>query len=268
MRYLRRGLKGDDVQAWKIFLRGINPYSDIVVDDSFDDQTHEETREFQAQVGLNPIDGVVGKDTLAEALKLGFNPMIDDRVDVGPNWPAPPAGFSFLSSTERAQVFGTFKHVPAPTQGNPEGIRIVDDWVKNNIVSVVVPQLIGVIGAPKDGKILFHKKATNQLLSMFAAWEAAGLKDRILTYAGSWVPRYIRGSRSVLSNHAWGTAFDINAAWNMLGTTPALKGQKGSVRELVGIAYEHGFAWGGHFGYGQIGTKRSDGMHFEVARVI
>jgi hypothetical protein len=36
-------------------------------------------------------------------------------------------------------------------------------------------------------------------------------------------------------------------------------GQHGSVRELVSIANEHGFFWGGHF------DKRRDGMHFEVA---
>ena len=36
--------------------------------------------------------------------------------------------------------------------------------------------------------------------------------------------------------------------------------QKSSVRELVPIAHDHGFYWGGHF-------SRCDGMHFEVARV-
>ena len=46
----------------------------------------------------------------------------------------------------------------------------------------------------------------------------------------------------------------------MLGTTPALVGRKGSVRELVEIANANGFYWGGHF-------TRKDGMHFEVAQV-
>jgi hypothetical protein len=53
--------------------------------------------------------------------------------------------------------------------------------------------------------------------------------------------------------------FDINATFNPLGAQPALVGQHGSVRELVSIANEHGFFWGGHF------DKRRDGMHFEVA---
>ena len=83
----------------------------------------------------------------------------------------------------------------------------------------------------------------------------------VLTWAGSWVPRYIRGSRSRLSNHAWGTAFDINVPWNGLRRTPAFKGQKGSVRELVLIAAKLGFYWGGWF-------TRKDGMHFEVSKIL
>ena len=59
-----------------------------------------------------------------------------------------------------------------------------------------------------------------------------------------------------------GTAFDINVAWNGLGVQPALLGQKGSVRELVEIAFEHGFIWGGWF------TNRPDGMHFEAYKVL
>ena len=35
---------------------------------------------------------------------------------------------------------------------------------------------------------------------------------------------------------------------------------KGSVRQLVPIANELGFYWGGHF-------NRRDGMHFEMARI-
>jgi hypothetical protein len=38
-------------------------------------------------------------------------------------------------------------------------------------------------------------------------------------------------------------------------------GQKGSVRELVQIANNNGFYWGGHF-------SRKDGMHFEIAKVV
>jgi len=74
------------------------------------------------------------------------------------------------------------------------------------------------------------------------------------------VPSFIRGWRTTLSNQSWGTAFDINAAWNGLGRRPPLVGEKGSVRELVQLANQHGFYWGGHF------SKRPDGMHFEVGQ--
>lgn len=88
----------------------------------------------------------------------------------------------------------------------------------------------------------------------------AGLGDRVLSFAGSWVPRFVRGSTTNLSNHAYGSAIDINVPWNQLSTVPALKGKRGSVRELVPIANECGLYWGGHF-------NRADGMHFELARV-
>lgn len=261
MRYLKLGVRGPDVEAWGNFLRGIRPCSDLVVGEVFTAAMVTETKVFQRAVGLG-ADGVVGPKTMAEAMKVGYDPMEDDGDEEdGPNWPPKP-DFGQLGSADRAAVFGKFSFVPAPTQGNPEGIRIVDDWVQKSITSVVIPQLAGVPGAPKTGKIYFHRRAVPQLQGMFQAWEDAGLKHLILGYAGSWVPRFIRGSRSVLSNHAWATAFDINVPWNYLGAQPALKGRKGSVRELVPIANEYGFYWGGHF------RGRPDGMHFEVARLL
>jgi hypothetical protein len=105
----------------------------------------------------------------------------------------------------------------------------------------------------------FHRLAARQLAGMWADWETAGLLDRILSFDGSFNARFIRGSTTLLSNHAFGTAFDINAAENTLGTRPLLVGQRGSIRELVPIANKWGFYWGGHFG------SRPDGMHFEIA---
>lgn len=64
----------------------------------------------------------------------------------------------------------------------------------------------------------------------------------------------------VVVSNSWATAFDVNVAWNGLGRQPALVGETGSVRELVQLANEHGFFWGGHY------SGRLDGMHFELAR--
>jgi hypothetical protein len=88
-------------------------------------------------------------------------------------------------------------------------------------------------------------------------WDRQGLLGLILTWDGDYYPRFIRGSRTNLSNHSYGSAFDINREYNRLGATPALAGERGSVRELVQLANKHGFYWGGHYNH------RKDGMHFE-----
>jgi hypothetical protein len=125
--------------------------------------------------------------------------------------------------------------------------------------SVPIPQLRTALGSKAPQSIQFHRLAAKQLQGMWAEWESAKLLDRVLVYDGSFVPRFVRGSRRTLSNHAFGSAFDINARYNPLGKRPALVGEKGSVRELVPVANRWGFYWGGHY------SSRPDGMHFEVA---
>jgi hypothetical protein len=161
-----------------------------------------------------------------------------------------------VSTAERQRVFGKFDY-----KTNPDGtIKILGNWANKNIVKVHIPQLEGVEGAPKNGVVYFHRLGAEQLKNLFEEWDAEGLIDLVLTWAGSFVPRMIRGSKTTLSNHAFGTAFDINAAWNPLGKAPAAVGKKGSVIRLVEIAHKHGFYWGANF-------SRSDGMHFELAQL-
>jgi hypothetical protein len=87
----------------------------------------------------------------------------------------------------------------------------------------------------------FHKLGAAQLQGLWKDWEHAGLLDRILTYGGAFNPRFVRGSTKTLSNHAFGSAFDVNERWNERGHRPALVGQKGSVRELAALAHKWGF---------------------------
>ena len=183
------------------------------------------------------------------------------------DWPAAPTDLTQPNAERTKQLFGTFEYEADSTAGHC-GIKIKGNWEGENITTVDIPQLTGKkIGATeiKKGTIRFNKKAAKQLQKLWKAWETAGLLDRVLTYDGGFVPRFIKRKdgtcATTLSNHAWGSAFDINAAWNGLGAEPALIGSKGCVRELVEIANQHGFYWGGHFG-----TK--DGMHFEVAKII
>jgi len=255
---LKVGSKGPAVERWETFLRGRDLLNEREVDQVFNEATADATRKFQELHGLY-VDGMAGKGTIGYAInQLGFE---YKPVPAKEDWPPKPRNLSSVSSADRPGIFGVIKFAPAPSKGNPEGIKITNNWTSQHLDKVVVPQLKGVTGAPKSGQIFFHKKAVPQLLAMFQEWEDAGLIHLVLSWAGSWAPRFIRGSRTTLSNHSWATAFDINVPWNGLNRVPAQVGEQGSVRELVPIANKHGFAWGGHF-------KRRDGMHFEVAKLL
>lgn len=259
MRVLRDGMFGEDVRQWQQFLVG-QGFLHSPANGTYDPDTKHATVDFQRNHNLKSIDGWVGPETMGTAMQLGYGVMEDDSgIEDGPGWPSRP-NFNPLNAQDRESIFGHFAFVPAPIPSCPEAIRITDGWAQN-IVEVDLPMLVGVQGAPANGRVEFHQKAAQQLVDLFQAWGNAGLLPLVKSWAGSWAPRYIRGSRVYLSNHAWATAFDINAGWNMLGCQPALKGRPGSVRELVQIAADNGFYWGGWF------KGRPDGMHFEVAFV-
>lgn len=260
MQILRRGSEGDEVRRWQTFLLGqglpVGPLDGI-----FGPGTEKATRTFQRRARLE-VDGTVGPLTLAAALQRGFDAGFSDPQGgtSGVEWPPPPIFAALVSNAERQEVFGRFRF--ERVRPGADDIRILGDWQARNIERVTIPQLKGVKGAPASGRIALHRRVVEQTRALFDAWEQAGLSSLVLTFEGSFVPRFVRGSSQTLSNHAWGTAFDINYAWNKLGAVPALRGRKGSVRELVPLANEHGFYWGGHF------RNRADGMHFEVARVL
>lgn len=257
MRVLKKGMKGLDVNKWQNFLAG-QGYTYVIADGDFGPNTHKATIEFQKENNLT-ADGIVGQQTFIRAMQLGFY-VVEDAEDVskkGPNWPPKPDFKSLASISARYALFGKYEYKVDDTEGN---ITILGDWAKKNIVTVQLPQLIGIKGANKKGNVSFHHLAVDQLLGLWAAWEKKGLLDLVLTYEGAYNPRLVRGGTS-LSSHAFGSAFDINYEWNKLGVQPALAGEKGSVRELVTIANKYGFYWGGHF------NKRPDGMHFEVAKI-
>jgi hypothetical protein len=152
-------------------------------------------------------------------------------------------------------------------------IRLLNVFSRR-VTRVLVPQLAGIkdvrtpalaaAGARFDGRLQFFGPGHAQLLAAFAEIESAGLKDRLISIAGSFNSRLIKrkdgGPTRTPSNHSFGTAFDINSEFNRQGVRPPAIGRPGSVRELVPIFERHGFRWGGGFG-------TPDGMHFELARL-
>lgn len=260
MNVLRVGSTGPEVEQWQNFLLGKGFYHGLT-DGSFGPATKRATITFQMRFGLGS-DGVVGRSTWAKAVELGFGDIYDeDGEEDGENWPPRP-DFSSPNDATRAKLFGRFAYVPAPVDGNKEAIKIQGTWVRDNVTRVEVPQLVNVLRAPQSCQIDFHKAAAPQLKALFKAWEEEGLINLVLTWGGSFAPRFIRGSQSVLSNHSFASAFDINVSQNGLGVVPPVVGAHGSVRKLVPLANRFGFFWGGHY------PKRPDGMHFEVAKIV
>ena len=264
MQTLRRGGRNPAglTKTWQTFLRGLDLYLGEV-DGKFGPMCEDATERYQSLKGLRPVDGIVGNGTWGQAMVDGLEMVESTTKGIeSPNWPPVPKDLKPASLALRHKLFGKFAYKPAPHKLNKEAIRITDGWQKNHIVRLTVPQLIGVRGASSKGTVYFHKAAADQLLAMFQAWEDEDLIGLVRGWAGSFVPRFIRGSRSRLSNHAWGTAFDINVPWNGLGKRPALVGETGSVRLLVPIANDYGYFWGGHY------KNRKDGMHFECAKLL
>lgn len=258
LRALRKGSEGDLVCVWQTFLlgQGFDPQGQ---DGKFGARTAAATRAFQRKHGL-ATDGVAGRHTLLAAMQLGFE-LIEEPApgNSGSDFPPYP-GFPPLTSTAARQaLFGAFEYRAEPRPGNREHIRILGGWTQDSIVTVTIPQLRTALGPQAPAGMPFHRKGAAQLQALWAAWEENGLLARVQSFDGAFVPRFVRGSTSVLSNHAFGSAFDINAGQNPLGVRPPLTGERGSVRELAAIAESLGFFWGGHFG------RRPDGMHFEIA---
>lgn len=255
---LTQGMKSELVGDWQAFLRGLKLYT-VIVDNDFGPRTLSATKAFQKKYKLH-VDGVVGSRTWAKAISLGFDLELTESVAPGSvNYPPKPDFQPLVTNAQREAIFGKITFKPNPTTTNPEGILITNSFERDNIITVPIPQL-ALATKGKYTKMRFHKLAAHQLQEFFVAIEKNNLLHLVMTYGGSYYPRFVRGSRTVLSNHSYGTAFDINVAWNGLGKTPALVGETGSVRELVTLANQFGFYWGGHF-------SRPDGMHFEVAKV-
>jgi D-alanyl-D-alanine carboxypeptidase len=116
--------------------------------------------------------------------------------------------------------------------------------------------------AVPGGKVALRRGPVGELLAAFARrWHT---EVEPLAWPGCWgyAERPIRGSTTVLSNHASGTAIDLNAPKHPLAADPAASlkpAQIAAVRKI--IAESDGcLRWGGDY------TGRRDGMHTEAIK--
>jgi hypothetical protein len=161
-----------------------------------------------------------------------------------------------LDSTTIASVYGAFTFEPGGSTG---AVRITTPgWQAEHVVEIDHP----VLRAVKRHPPAIHRLAQPHLKRVLDAIAAAGLAPLILTFDGSFVPRFKNWNPASgqLSAHSWGIAIDLNARFNGANREPALPGERGCLRELVPYFNDAGFAWGGHF------SSNVDGMHFELAR--
>jgi D-alanyl-D-alanine carboxypeptidase/Putative peptidoglycan binding domain len=267
---LSYGDVGADIRRLQEFL--ISKSASLSPDGHFGPKTRDAVTAWQHDHGLNQT-GVVDKVTRESLQVNGFivRTPPSASAQTGTNWPAKPASPPQPNPKLTESLFGRFNFVPAPTPDNPEHIEIQDNWVENNIATINIPELDNCLFAEGNtyavrpvGRIQCHKLAAPKFVQLFAQWHAAGLIDRVITCAGAFSPRLIRGSttasRANLSNHAWGTALDINDEQNPRKHVPVALDARGCIRELVDIANSLGFFWGGHF-------RPFDGMHFELAEL-
>lgn len=130
--------------------------------------------------------------------------------------------------------------------------------VERQLVPVVPPFKMYYDGKPIKS-IRFHAKAAPALkAALDEIWEHYGRDQKkidalgISKYAGAYNPRFIRGSTTKWSNHAYGAAIDLNAEDNGFG-----KGHGTIPQPVIDAFKRQGARWGGDY------RGRTDPMHFE-----
>lgn len=242
------------IVQWKKFLKIIGSYKGCV-DDHYDLSLLLSIKEYQQYKKLEP-DGRIGNQTWLEAYKDGMVFLNNQKK----SFPLKPKFSSIESNQLLLEKFGEILYSSNPIKNNPENVIILNDFETKNIIQVEIPQLVRTFhGANKI--VRFHRKAAEQLRAFFNEIEKQGMLSLLLSYGGSFNSRLVRGSKTVLSKHCFGIAFDINMQWNPFNGEPIALGMLGSIRELVPLAHQYGFYWGGHF-------SRKDGMHFEIAQLL
>ncbi len=162
---------------------------------------------------------------------------------LGPDLDINATQTAYLTGGNVAAAVGSFSY-----RANPDGTVLPDaSWVRANIRTEVMPIIGSVTG---------HRVMLPQLRAALSEVVTRGLADKIHTYDGCYVPRFIAKDPSRgLSFHTFGTAIDLNASTNYRGIPGDID------RTVVAIFKRWGFAWGGDWNY-------TDPMHFELSKLV
>lgn len=252
MQTLKKGSSGTLVRSLQLWLANFEP---IETDGQFGSETARVTRNVQRRFELED-DGIVGPITAGRFMLEGWLPPgFDQPSNPESPYPNKPDTYKPLSVSQKIRKWGS--PGTAPANATPGGPLKTDSAFSANIVRLNLrdwfPHITGVT------RIDIHKKVELQWRAFFDDIVRKGLAENLLTCAGSWNPRFARGSTTVLSSHAFAAAVDFNAPENWLGAQPAQKGEKGSLVEILPLAVQYELWWGGWF-------SRVDGMHFESTR--
>lgn len=123
------------------------------------------------------------------------------------------------------------------------------------------PSLIETITIPgTDRKVALRRGAPGQLLAHWAGWFDKHIESVDGGQLDDWgyAVRPIRGSRTGLSNHASGTALDLNAPRHPLGKRGTFTAQQTAAIRAELKRYGGAIRWGGDY------ENRADEMHFEI----
>ena len=170
---------------------------------------------------------------------------VGDKASVqilGPDLDINATQTAFLTGGNVAAAVGSFSY-----KANPDGTVTPDPaWVSAKIRTEEMP----IIGRVTGNVVMLP-----QLRAVLNEVVTRGLSDKIHTYDGCYVPRFIAHDPSRgLSFHTYGTAIDLNASTNYRGIAGDID------RTVVSIFKKWGFAWGGDWNY-------TDPMHFELAQL-
>ena len=157
-------------------------------------------------------------------------------------WPAVSASYA------PGDQMPTF--VESSRVNGPDGVRIWyqqnPEYVKVNCAEVIIP-LNGTMNAlgGRTGKLLTQQKVTVHkdlaaiVIPIFAQIKAKGLDKYLENTGGGLAVRNVTGGTR-LSNHAWGTAIDLNSVrypwgtnWNGDTITTPISKTQNSVRQMT-----------------------------------